>query len=74
MGTDGTDGPTDIAGAIVDGFTAESAKSFTVDLFESLSRHDSSGAFKTLKDAIYTNNTGTNLMDLTIVYIGHQMK
>lgn len=74
MGTDGTDGPTDIAGAIVDGFTAERAKSSAVNLFESLSRHDSSGAFKTLKDAIYTNNTGTNLMDLTIMYIGNQMK
>ncbi len=70
MGTDGTDGPTDIAGAVADGSTVERAKSLNLDLFESLSRHDSSSAFRMLKDVIYTNDTRTNLMDLTIVYVG----
>lgn len=70
IGTDGTDGPTDIAGGIVDGFTVERAKNASIDLEKCLSRHDSSHAFRKLEDAIYTNDTGTNLMDLIIMYIG----
>lgn len=70
IGTDGTDGPTDIAGAIVDGYTLRSASEVGIDLFEQLKRHDSSYVFRKLNDAIYTGNTRTNLMDLMIVYVG----
>ena len=73
MGTDGTDGPTDIAGGIVDGFTVERARDSAIALYECLSRHDSSHVFRKLGDAIYTNDTGTNLMDLTIVYVGQRL-
>jgi len=69
IGSDGTDGPTDIAGAVVDGYSSERAARAGVDLFECLKMHDSSKALKRRDDAIYTNNTGTNLMDLVIVYV-----
>jgi glycerate 2-kinase len=67
--TDGTDGPTDIAGAIVDGYTLENATRARIDPLECLKMHDSSNVFRRVNDAIYTGNTGTNLMDLMIVHI-----
>jgi glycerate 2-kinase len=70
IGTDGTDGPTDVAGALVDGYTLGEASRMGVDIFERLKRHDSLHVFKILRDAIYTEKTGTNLMDLMIVYVG----
>lgn len=69
IGTDGTDGPTDIAGAIVDGYTFENAARAEIDAWECLRMHNSSNVFRRLNDAIYTGNTGTNLMDLMIVHI-----
>ena len=41
-----------------------------MDLSERLRKHDSSNVFRKLRDAIYTKDTGTNLMDLMIVYMG----
>jgi glycerate-2-kinase len=72
IGTDGTDGPTDIAGAIVDGYTCKRAENARIDLFEELKRHNSSRVFKELQDAVYTNNTKTNLMDLMIAYVAKE--
>jgi glycerate-2-kinase len=68
--TDGTDGPTDIAGAIVDGYTFERARKMKVEVFENLSRHNSSYVFRQLNDAIFTGSTGTNVMDLRVLYVG----
>jgi len=70
IGTDGSDGPTDIAGAIVDASTSDEARRSCIDLSEHLRKHDSSNVFRKLKDAIYTSDTGTNLMDLMIAYVG----
>lgn len=69
IGTDGTDGPTNIAGAIIDGTTRQRAKNLGIDLIEELKKHNSSFVFKKLGDAVYTHDTGTNLMDIIIVYI-----
>jgi glycerate-2-kinase len=69
IGTDGSDGPTDIAGAIVDGYIVDSAARAGIDLFACFKVHDTSNAFRRLQDAIYTGDTGTNLMDLMIVYV-----
>jgi len=69
IGTDGTDGPTDIAGAIVDGYTLERSEGVKVDPVERLEKHDSSNVFRKLGDAVYTNNTGTNLMDLIVMHV-----
>ncbi|MEM1986488.1 MAG: DUF4147 domain-containing protein [Nitrososphaeria archaeon] len=69
IATDGTDGPTEIAGAIVDGSTVSKCEELGIDWFKELKCHNSSYVWKVLGDAIYTGETGTNLMDLIIVYI-----
>ncbi len=68
IATDGTDGPTDIAGAIVDGYTLRNSRQAGIDPIDSLKRHNTSNAFRRLGDAIYAGNTATNLMDLMIAY------
>jgi glycerate 2-kinase len=67
--TDGTDGPTEIAGGIVDGYTLKRAKEKDIDVFENLMRHNSSEVLMKLQDAITTRPTRTNVMDLNIVVI-----
>ncbi len=69
IGTDGTDGPTDIAGAIVDGYTVKRATEKGIDVYENLIRHNSSFVFRQLGDAILTESTGTNVMDLRLLII-----
>ena len=67
--TDGTDGPTEIAGGIVDGTTVYRARQKGIDAYDSLRAHDSSGFFTAIGDEIITGNTGTNVCDLNVIYI-----
>lgn len=67
--TDGTDGPTDIAGGIVDGYTLERAKEKNIDVYASLMGHNSSDVLMKLHDAILTEPTGINVMDLNILVV-----
>lgn len=69
LDTDGSDGPTAYAGALVDSETATRAEFFHVDLYESLKRHEISPVLRKLSDAIITGPTGKNVMDLAIVAI-----
>jgi glycerate-2-kinase len=73
IGTDGTDGPTEIAGAICDGHTVDRAMKAGVDPIQALQEHNSSSVFKKLGDAVYTNDTGTNLMDLVVIHVSNGM-
>jgi glycerate-2-kinase len=68
-GTDGTDGPTDAAGAIVDGDTIREARGKALDPEEHLSRNDSYTFFKKAGGLLITGPTGTNVMDLYIAVI-----
>jgi glycerate 2-kinase len=70
LDTDGTDGPTQIAGGIVDGETLKRAKDLGIDIRQYLKNHDSSTALSRLDDAIVTGNTGTNMKNLRIILIG----
>ncbi|MEJ2245025.1 MAG: glycerate kinase [Acidobacteriota bacterium] len=71
IGTDGTDGPTDAAGAIADNSTlTRSLKYGSSFLKESLDNNDSHTFFKRLNDLIITGPTRTNVMDLHILLIG----
>jgi glycerate-2-kinase len=68
-GTDGTDGPTDAAGAIVDGETIKKAKSLGLNPEEYLSKNDSYNFFKETDSLLITGPTGTNVMDVQIVLV-----
>lgn len=69
LGTDGTDGPTDVAGALVDGTTVPRIEAAGLDPWEHLRRHDSSRPLRTVDDVVYTGPTGTNVMDLRLVLV-----
>jgi len=67
VGTDGIDGPTDAAGAIVDNTTTERARAAHLAPAAFLDRNDAYTFFKSLDDLIVTGPTGTNVGDLQIV-------
>jgi glycerate 2-kinase len=66
-GTDGVDGNSPAAGAVVDGTTAERAQSKGLNIRVALERFDAYPLFSTLGDAIETGPTGNNLRDLRIL-------
>ena len=68
-GTDGTDGPTDAAGALADGQTVARALGLGLDPGSSLADHDSYTFFKKLDDLVITGPTGTNVMDIQLILI-----
>jgi len=68
-GTDGTDGPTDAAGAFCDETTVDRAQSLGLDLQEYLNNNDSYHFFEKLSDLYKTGPTNTNVMDLRIILI-----
>ncbi len=74
-GTDGTDGPTDAAGAIVDGMTMQKSHAAGLDAAAYLENNDSYSFFSRLDTLtgeayhIKTGPTGTNVMDLQIILI-----
>ena len=69
-GTDGTDGPTDAAGAFADDQTCRRAAELGLDPADYLGRNDSYHFFEKLKGLLHTGPTGTNVMDLYLVLVG----
>ncbi len=69
-GTDGTDGPTDAAGAIADGTTVARAAALGLDARRFLADNDSYHFFETLGDLLKTGPTGTNVMDIHLLLVG----
>jgi hydroxypyruvate reductase len=69
-GTDGTDGPTDAAGAIADGTTVARALEKGLDPKNYLQRNDSYHFFQKLEDLLKTGPTRTNVMDLYMLLVG----
>lgn len=69
-GTDGTDGPTDAAGAVADGKTIAESKSLGLNPDEYLGNNDSYDFFKQVDSLLITGPTGTNVMDIQIALIG----
>lgn len=66
VGTDGTDGPTDAAGAIA---TGDTLKRSQVDAARALAENDAYPFFASLKDLVITGPTGTNVMDLHLILV-----
>jgi hydroxypyruvate reductase/glycerate 2-kinase len=69
LDTDGTDGPTDVAGAVVDDQTVSRASAAGIDPYVCLERHDVTLALRELGDVIKTGATGTNVNDLKFMLI-----
>ena len=68
-GTDGTDGPTDAAGAVVDYETATKAVEKGIDPNHYLTNCDSYRFFQQVGGHIITGNTGTNVMDIIVAIV-----
>lgn len=69
LDADGADGPTNVAGAIVDGYTMTRAQDRGIRLFEDLRNHNSYSAVTKLDDAIFTGLLGQNPRSLLMLYI-----
>jgi glycerate 2-kinase len=69
LATDGTDGPTDAAGAIADGSTLQRAGKQGLSASEYLANNDSYHFFEALDDLLITGPTNTNVNDLTFVFV-----
>jgi len=68
-GTDGRDGPTDAAGACVDGQTVTRCMRAGIDPLSALANNDSYTALNASGDLLLTGPTGTNVADLQIVLL-----
>lgn len=69
IGTDGIDGPTDAAGAIVDSTTMQRASALGLDPQRFLHNNDSYHFFSALDDLLRTGPTGTNVGDVQVALI-----
>ncbi|MEM2119065.1 MAG: glycerate kinase [Candidatus Bathyarchaeia archaeon] len=69
LSTDGVDGPTDAAGAIIDGETLQRALKAGLAPESFLARNDSYHFFSELGDLIFTGPTGTNVNDVSTIIV-----
>lgn len=69
LATDGTDGPTDAAGAIVDGETARRAREAGLDPLAALDANDSYPLLDRVGALMRTGPTGTNVNDLLVLLV-----
>ena len=65
-GTDGTDGPTNDAGGLVDAITLERGSALGLDANDYLTRADAGNYLEQTEDLVTTGPTGTNVMDLVV--------
>ncbi len=70
LATDGRDGPTDAAGAVVDETTAATIRDAGIDPHTALKNHDSYHALKAARVLLRTGPTGTNINDLMVALVG----
>jgi hydroxypyruvate reductase len=68
LGTDGTDGPTDAAGAVATGETMDRARTLGLEPNAYLANNDAYHFFEALSDLILTGPTGTNVNDLLFIF------
>ena len=69
FGSDGTDGPTDAAGGIVDGSTAGKLRELGISIDAVLNDNDSYNALKAVDSLIMTGPTGTNVNDVSVILV-----
>jgi len=71
-GSDGIDGNSDAAGAVVDCGSYERACNLGLIIEDYLSRNDSNAFLRRTGDLIVTGPTGTNVMDITLLLVGRE--
>jgi hydroxypyruvate reductase len=69
LGTDGSDGPTDAAGAVASGQTVARARALGLDVRAHLANNDAYPLFDALDDLLRTGPTGTNVNDLLFIWV-----
>jgi hydroxypyruvate reductase len=69
LATDGSDGPTDAAGAFAEGDTVRQARANNIDPFDYLQRNDAYHFFERAGGLLKTGPTNTNVNDLTLVLV-----
>ena len=69
VGSDGTDGPTDAAGGLVDGATAQKIRSRGLNPHAMLDDNDAYHALEASGDLVITGPTGTNVNDLILALV-----
>ena len=69
LGSDGTDGPTDAAGGLVDGQTLEKLRAAGLSVHDVLARNDAYHALEAVDGLIRTGPTGTNVNDVAVVLL-----
>lgn len=67
LGSDGTDGPTDAAGGMVDGLTASKLRKKNISIAQVLEENDAYHALENADGLVFTGPTGTNVNDITIL-------
>ncbi len=70
LGSDGTDGPTDAAGGMVDGTTCAALAAQNLRIHDVLANNDAYHALKSVDGLIFTGPTGTNVNDVSVLLIG----
>ena len=71
-GTDGIDGNSEAAGAVIDSRSFQRIQEFRLSIDDYQRRNDSTSLFKQTGDLIITGPTGTNVMDITLLLIGEK--
>jgi glycerate-2-kinase len=69
LDTDGTDGPTQLAGGMVDGTTIAAARERGLDVLDAIRDHDAGTVLQATRDAIVTGSTETNVNDLKFLLV-----
>jgi hydroxypyruvate reductase len=69
-GTDGIDGNSPAAGAVVDGTTCARSRALGLSVHDTLQRFDAHPFFAALGDTVTTGSTGTNVRDLRLLVAG----
>ncbi len=68
-GTDGNDGPTDAAGAVVDPYTVERGRKARLSAVDFLNSNDAYHFFEKTGDLLMTGPTNTNVMDVRLILV-----
>lgn len=68
--SEGTDGPTDVAGGVADGQTLQRLTQSELDFAAEMANHNSGGVLEKLGDVVTTGILGQNVRDLRVIYIG----